>query len=43
MTDGELVIELHNIARKHNSEFLRAVADRLSELVKKEKQNGYDS
>ena len=37
MTDGEMVIKLHDIARTSGSQFLREVADRLSDLSKKDK------
>jgi len=35
MTDSEMVIKLHDIARETNDQDLRAVADRLAELTKK--------
>ena len=34
-TDGEMEIFLHDLARKENSDFIRRVADRFSDLTKK--------
>ena len=37
MTDGEMVIKLHDLARAANSKELRLIADRLAELAKDKK------
>jgi len=37
MTDGEMVIKLHDIARATGNKELRLIADRLAELTKDRK------
>ena len=34
MKDEEFVIHLHQMARKYDSDFLRRVADRMSDMIK---------
>lgn len=39
MTDGEMVIMLHDLARATDEETLRHIADRFSELIKEAKND----
>jgi len=39
MTDGEMIIMLHNLARAADEVMLRHIADRFSELVKEAKND----
>ena len=36
MTDGEMIIKLHDLARATDNQQLRQIADRLAELTKKD-------
>ena len=40
--DKELVIQLHEMAREFNNEFLRKVADKLDELIEDKKREYND-
>lgn len=42
MSDGEIVILLHKIAREIDDPLMREIADRFSELAKEHKQNVLD-
>lgn len=35
MTDGEMEIFLHDLARRYDNDFIRQIADRFAELAKK--------
>jgi hypothetical protein len=39
LSDEEIVIMLHNLARKDPTTTMRLIADRFSELAKKDKEN----
>ena len=36
MTDGEMIIKLHDLARAMKNDDIRIIADRLAELTKKD-------
>ena len=38
--DKNFVVSIHDIARKYDSDFLRRVADKMSELIEEKKRNG---
>lgn len=40
MSDGEMIIHLHDLARMTNSQELREIADRLNDLVELSKKSG---
>ena len=42
MSDGEIVILLHKMARETDNHLMREIADRFSELAKEHKQNVLD-
>jgi hypothetical protein len=42
LTDGEIVILLHKMARETDNHLMREIADRFSELAKEHKQNVLD-
>lgn len=40
-SDDEMVIFLHDLASKENNDFIRRIADRLSELANKAHKRGH--
>ena len=42
MSDGEMIVMLHDLARATDEEMLRNIADRFSELVKESKRHDLD-
>lgn len=42
MTDGEMIVMLHDLARATKEDMLRDIADRFSELVKEAKHKEFE-
>lgn len=40
--DKDLVIQLHNMARHYESEFLRTVADKMDSMIEEKRNNEFE-